>query len=33
VLEKCPQEGWVRVRTDSIEGYVMDKFLTQESAN
>lgn len=30
VLEECPQEGWVRVRTDAIEGYVMDKFLTQE---
>jgi len=30
VLEECPQEGWVRVRTDAIEGYVMEKFLTQE---
>ena len=29
VLERCPQEGWVRVRTDVIEGYVMEKFLTQ----
>lgn len=29
VLEKCPQEGWVRVRTDVVEGYVMEKFLTQ----
>lgn len=33
VLEECPQEGWVRVRTDAIEGYVMEKFLTQEQAN
>jgi hypothetical protein len=30
VLEKCPQEGWVHVRTDAAEGYVMEKFLTQE---
>ena len=29
VLENCPQEGWVRVRTDVVEGYVMEKFLTQ----
>ena len=30
VLEECPQEGWVKVRTDVIEGYVMEKFLTRE---
>jgi len=30
VLEECPQEDWVRVKTDAIEGYVMEKFLTQE---
>ncbi len=30
VLEECPQEDWVRVRTDAIEGYVMEKFLTQD---
>ena len=29
VLQTCPQEGWVMVRTDVVEGYVMDKFLTQ----
>ncbi|MCE5342504.1 MAG: SH3 domain-containing protein [Eubacteriales bacterium] len=31
VLEQCPQEGWVHVRTDAVEGYVMDKFLTRET--
>lgn len=30
VLEECPQEDWVHVRTDAVEGYVMEKFLTQE---
>ncbi len=30
VLEECPQEDWVRVKTDAIEGYVMERFLTQE---
>ena len=30
VLEECPQDGWVRVRTDAVEGYVMEKFLTQD---
>lgn len=30
VLERCPQEGWVRVRTDTAEGYVMEKYLTRE---
>lgn len=30
VLEECPQEDWVRVRTDAVEGYVMEKFLTQQ---
>lgn len=30
VLEECPQEDWVRVRTDAAEGYVMEKFLTQD---
>jgi hypothetical protein len=29
VTQECPQEGWVMVRTDVIEGYVMEKFLTQ----
>ena len=29
VLEECPQEDWVKVRTDAVEGYVMEKFLTQ----
>ena len=32
VLEECPQEDWVRVKTDAIEGYVMEKFLTQQNA-
>jgi SH3-like domain-containing protein len=31
VLEECPQEDWVHVRTDAAEGYVMKKFLTRES--
>lgn len=30
VLERCLEEGWVHVRTDVIEGYVMEKFLTRE---
>ncbi len=30
VLERCPEEGWVRVKTDSIEGYVMESFLSEE---
>lgn len=29
VLEECDQEGWVRVKTDAVEGYVMEKFLTK----
>ena len=32
VLEECPQEDWVHVKTDAAEGYVMEKFLTQEQA-
>lgn len=28
VSERCPEEGWVRVRMDSIEGYVMESYLT-----
>lgn len=28
VVERCPQEGWVRVQTDAIEGYVMESYLT-----
>lgn len=31
VLERCPEEGWVRVQTDVIEGYVMESYLTQEN--
>ncbi|MBR4080437.1 MAG: SpoIID/LytB domain-containing protein [Clostridia bacterium] len=27
VLEHCAEEGWVRVKTDVIEGYVMSSFL------
>ncbi len=30
VLEECPEEGWVKVCTDAIEGYVMHSFLTAE---
>ncbi len=30
VLEICPQDGWVHVKTDATEGYVMEKFLTRE---
>lgn len=29
VLERCSQEGWVRVQTDTVEGYVMEKYLTR----
>ena len=29
VVERCPQEGWVRVQTDTAEGYVMEKYLTR----
>ena len=28
VLERCAEEGWVRVRTDAIEGYVMERYLS-----
>ncbi len=30
VLERCPQEGWVRVETDAASGYVMESYLTAE---
>lgn len=30
VLERCPEEGWVHVKTDSAEGYVMESYLTNE---
>ena len=30
VLERCPEEGWVKVRTDVAEGYVMEEYLTAE---
>lgn len=30
VLEKCQEEGWLKVKTDTAEGYVMASFLTQE---
>lgn len=30
VLERCPEEGWVHVKTDSAEGYVMESYLTDE---
>lgn len=31
VLEHCPQEGWVKVRTDVAEGYVVEDYLTAEA--
>jgi len=30
VLESMPQEGWVHVKTDVAEGYVMEEFLQKE---
>jgi hypothetical protein len=30
VLEKSDVSGWVRVKTDVIEGYVMESFLVYE---
>ncbi len=30
VVEQCPEEGWVHVRTDVAEGYVMEDYLTKE---
>jgi len=30
VLEQCQEEGWVKVKTDVIEGYVMESFLQRE---
>ena len=30
-LERCPQEGWVKVRTDVAEGYVVEEYLTAET--
>lgn len=30
VLEECQEEGWLKVKTDAAEGYVMASFLTQE---
>ncbi len=30
VLERMPQEGWVHVKTDVVEGYVMEEFLEKE---
>jgi peptidoglycan hydrolase-like amidase len=29
VLERCQEEGFVKVKTDTAEGYVMESFLTQ----
>ncbi len=31
VLERCPQEGWVHVKTDAAEGYVMESYLSHEN--
>ena len=30
VVQRCPEEGWVQVETDSISGYVMESYLTAE---
>ena len=30
VIERCPEEGWVHMQTDVADGYVMEKYLTQE---
>ena len=30
VLERCQEEGWVKVKTDVAEGYVVEKYLTTE---
>ncbi len=30
VLERCLEAGWVKVKTDVVEGYVMEKFLKAE---
>ena len=30
VLDNCAEDGWVNVRTDVIEGYVMEKYLSRE---
>ena len=30
VVERCPEEGWVKVKTDAVEGYVMESFLKAE---
>lgn len=30
VVQRCPEEGWVQVETDSISGYVMESYLTSE---
>ncbi|MDD3336868.1 MAG: SpoIID/LytB domain-containing protein [Eubacteriales bacterium] len=30
VLERCQEDGWVRVSTDAVEGYVMESYLTAE---
>lgn len=30
VLERCEEEGWVKVHTDAAEGYVMESYLTAE---
>ncbi|MCI5955382.1 MAG: SpoIID/LytB domain-containing protein [Clostridiales bacterium] len=32
VLERCAEDGWVKVRTDMAEGYVMEKYLTPEES-
>ncbi|MCL1855619.1 MAG: SH3 domain-containing protein, partial [Clostridia bacterium] len=30
VVERCQEEGWVKVKTDAVEGYVMESFLQRD---
>ncbi|MEG2253169.1 MAG: SH3 domain-containing protein, partial [Clostridia bacterium] len=30
VVERCAEEGWVKVKTDVTQGYVVEKYLTAE---
>jgi len=30
VVERCPEEDWVHVKTDVAEGYVMESYLSRE---
>ena len=30
VVERCEEEGWVKVKTDAVEGYVKESYLSKE---